>query len=250
MMDQRDRRFLLTGFGALALVFLFSLLQNYIRYSIHESYNVWRSVVYLILCYVLFLPAWWLVHGLLVRFREQRLRYLLLALLLPFSLGSYYLLSGFALHLAGFYDGWIDIAYLRSYAGRHLLFHLVALAASTGYAWYAFRRKPEQKEQKGRSMITATLGRREVSIRADLVKWMEADDHYLRIFTASETYLKRITLEKMREELEPDFIRIHRKYLVRRAAIIGKERQQRDEFVILDDGKRLRVGRSYQPLSW
>ena len=247
MMDKQDRRFLLGGYGVLAVLFLFSLLQNYLRYGIHETYNVWRSVVYLLICYVLFLPLWWGFHFCLRRVAGQRYRWGVLAGLVLGVAGSFYVLSGIGLFLAGFYEEVLSLDYLRSYSGRYLLFHLLAMAGSV---WFAFRRKPEKEESPAPPAITATLGRREVQILADQVRWMEADDHYLRIHTDTETYLKRITLEKMCEVLEPDFIRIHRKYLVQRAAIVGKERKQRDEYIILHDGRRLRVGRSYQPLSW
>lgn len=97
-------------------------------------------------------------------------------------------------------------------------------------------------------MISANQGRKEVTIKTDLIEWIEADDHYLKIHLANQSLIKRTTLEKMAEELQPEFVRIHRKYLVNKNEIVGKEKAGRDEYVVMKTGAKVKVGRSYQPL--
>ncbi len=96
----------------------------------------------------------------------------------------------------------------------------------------------------------ASQGRKKITVPTELITWIEADDHYLKIHCSEGMLVKRSTLEKMTAELNPDFARIHRKYAVNKKRVVGKEKLNRDEFLILSTGERLKVGRSYQPLDF
>lgn len=215
--------------------------QNVLRYGDSGHYNPWRSVFYLVLSVLLFIPLVPLAYryGKKALIKQPKHYWLLSSILITATIAIFLVISNITLYLAGYYDFAIDPTYIRRYFGREALFHLLLLATC-----FYFIKSGSHNHQK---LVSGTLGRKEVTISTDLIKWIETDDHYLKIHTDESSLLKRTTLEQMAEELKPKFIRIHRKYLVNKDQIIGKEKQQRDEFVILKSGERLKVGRSYRP---
>ena len=241
----KDKKFLISAAILLVAVFGISLIQNKIRYGHHATYSIWNTIGYLICSLLMFLPVlafslrvyyrilaskpasyWWWAAGTAV-------------LLLPL----YYLFSGATLHAFGFYDDYVDFQYARQYFGREALYHLIALGASSFYVYQT------GKKSNGR-ILEVSNGRKTAHIRASDVEWIEAEDHYLNFHTKDATYIKRATLSEMARELEPDFIRTHRKYLVNKRVIKARERNRRNEYLILQSGKKLKVSRSYAPLDW
>ncbi len=144
------------------------------------------------------------------------------------------------MYTLGFFDDFFNIQYARQYFGREALFHILLVVGACVYIYFTYQKKVGK-------LVKGSIGRKSVTIPSEMIRWIEADDHYLKLYTDDSQLVKRSTLEKMADELEPDFIRIHRKYLVNRHHIIGKEREQRDEFLLMKGGQRLKVGRSYQP---
>ncbi len=234
-------RFLIFASIFLLIAFILLMVQNVIRYGSYDHYNPGRSAVYLIISLVLFLPLIPPVFGIARNINRNYPR-----LLIPAGIGivalllfTFYLISNGFLFLTGYYESLPDPVYARRYFGKEALIHLIVLAA----VFFATK-----KRGYDRKLISGTIGRKEVSISAELIRWIEVDDHYLKIHANENSLIKRTTLDQMAKELKPDFIRIHRKYLVNKQQIVGTERMQRDEYVILKSGERLRVGRSYQPL--
>ena len=240
---RHHKKYFLVASLAFFVMFWVALIQNMIRYGVHYSYNPWSSALYLSIALLAFVPFLIpLLVGIELVYKRAPTHYWLWvsAFGLTFLI-AYYAFSSIAIHLVGFYEDFFSTQYLRQYFGREALFHSFTII---GTAIYIKFRKPSTEPK----IISGTLGRKEVTIKAELVHWIEADDHYLKIHTDPSPLVKRSTLEKMAEELKPDFIRIHRKYLVNKDKIVGKERLQRDEFVILSTGEKLKVGRSYSPL--
>ena len=134
-----------------------------------------------------------------------------------------------------------NIKYARQYFGREALFHLILVIGACTYIFYTYRKKTSK-------MIEGSVGRKSVTLQSSLIRYIEADDHYLKLYTEDAQLVKRSTMDKMCSELKPEFTRIHRKYLVNNRFIIGKERKQRDEYVLLEGGERLKVCRTYQPI--
>ena len=140
-------------------------------------------------------------------------------------------------------EGLISSSYARYYFGREVLVHLLMLI---GTAFFIRHRKGNNSSTK---TVLGTLGRRKIEVSSESIYWIEADDHYLRLHCEDFELITRSTLEKMTSELAPDFVRIHRKYLVNRKVIVAKERLQRDEYVVLSSGEKLKVGRSFTPVT-
>ncbi|MEP1094787.1 MAG: LytTR family DNA-binding domain-containing protein [Cyclobacteriaceae bacterium] len=234
-------KFLVYSTVFLLVIFLILMGQNVIRYGTSDHYNPVRSFIYLAFSVLLFIPLVPIGYALGRRALAKRAKYYwLIAVLLAVSiLFIFLLISNIALYLSGHYDHAFDLLYVQRYFGREALFHLILLMT----CFYFVKTRALGKLK----LVSATLGRKEITISTDLIRWIESDDHYLKIHTEESSLMKRTTLEQMAEELKPNFVRIHRKYIVNKNQIIGKEKKQRDEFVILKSGERLKVGRSYVP---
>lgn len=226
----------------LILTAIVLMIQNYIRYGGHSSYDPSIGGTYLSVSVLGFIPVILILHRSLDQFPNWITRkywsfatiYGIVIILV------FFLISNVILHAFGYFDGWIDTRYASWYFGKEALIHGLLLAGN-------FFLLKDRKEDPNK-VISANQGRKEVTIKADLIEWIEADDHYLKIHLADQSLIKRTTLEKMADELRPDFVRVHRKYLVNKQEIIGKEKSGRDEYVVMKTGTKVKVGRSYQPL--
>jgi len=85
-------------------------------------------------------------------------------------------------------------------------------------------------------------------IKTAEIEWFKAEDNYIRVHSGGKSYLIRQTMRTLEEQLDPHrFIRIHRTAIVNVEKI--RELQQwfqRDYRVILQDGTKLPLGRSYR----
>lgn len=85
-------------------------------------------------------------------------------------------------------------------------------------------------------------------VRVDDIDWIEAADYYASLHTKKQTHLIRMSLNALDEQLDPDeFLRIHRSTIVRVSRIAELRRHFRGDYtVILEDGTRLKLSRSYR----
>ncbi|GEM_PF-2200109 len=240
---KKERKFFIASSAFLLVLFALAMIQNVIRYGASTTYSPVRSVTYLLISLLLFLsllPSILQVSKLVL---DRYPRYYVVSAIV-ISISSiliFYAGSGAIMYLLGFFDDFFNIKYARQYFGREALFHLILVIGACVYIFFTY-------QKKARRLVRGSVGRKSVTIQTALIRYVEADDHYLKLYTEDSQLVKRSTMDKMSEELEPEFIRIHRKYLVNTSFIIGKEREQRDEYVLLEGGIRLKVGRSYQPL--
>jgi len=85
-------------------------------------------------------------------------------------------------------------------------------------------------------------------LRADEINWIEAAGNYVQLHVGSATHLMRETMGGLEARLDPEkFVRIHRSAIVQVDRL--KEMQPAfhgDYIVILQDGTRLNLSRSYR----
>ncbi len=85
-------------------------------------------------------------------------------------------------------------------------------------------------------------------LRADEIDWVEAAGNYVQLHVGPTTHLMRETMGRLEARLDPEkFVRIHRSTIVQVDRI--KEMQPAfhgDYIVILQDGARLNLSRSYR----
>jgi two-component system LytT family response regulator len=90
--------------------------------------------------------------------------------------------------------------------------------------------------------VIARLGSRIIIIPVDKIQYIEAQDDYVMIYWDSSRHLKEKTMKYFEHHLPPNFIRIHRSYIVNVDQISSIELYEKDtHLVILKNGARLRA---------
>ena len=87
-----------------------------------------------------------------------------------------------------------------------------------------------------------------VRVPIEAIDWVKAEDNYVRLYGAGQSYLVRTTLKALEARLPgSDFVRIHRSIMVRAPKIARFQRTASDRYtVILDTGAQLPVSRAYR----
>ncbi|MEM7369568.1 MAG: LytTR family DNA-binding domain-containing protein [Bacteroidota bacterium] len=243
-----ERKFFLLICGFLSIVFAISMVQNIIRYGMHDSYRPFRSVLYLSNSLLLFLPMIPLILIASKKWLQFRPTSYWMGgvVLVGMTMTVFFLYSNVGMYVLGFYDTILSGEYLRSYLGREALWHLIMLTLTMVYVW--FQRPSPALSQTTPQMLTASLGKKRLTIPANRIEWIEVDDHYLRLHSEEKVMMMRETMENLAQQLAPDFIRVHRKYLVNKQAVVGHERDKRTDFLLLRSGERIKVSRSFAHL--
>ncbi len=91
-------------------------------------------------------------------------------------------------------------------------------------------------------------GERIQFVAATDVDWIEADDYYVKLHVGRQAHLLRESLTHLEKQLDPaQFARIHRSIIVNLARIKELKQRFRGEYlVVLQDGTRLKLSRSYR----
>lgn len=81
------------------------------------------------------------------------------------------------------------------------------------------------------------------------IKYLEANDDYVNIYTSEGKYLKNKTLSYFENHLNPEaFVRVHRSYLVKISEITKIEAYKKDShIVILKSGEKIPVSKTGYP---
>lgn len=106
-----------------------------------------------------------------------------------------------------------------------------------------------RKDQPFLERILVKVGDRQALVKVTQVQWVEAEDNYVRLHVEGGSHLLRQTMNSMAQKLDPhQFRRIHRSAIVNLDYI--KELQpwsSGDYLVIMRDGTRLTLSRTYRP---
>lgn len=83
-------------------------------------------------------------------------------------------------------------------------------------------------------------------IPVDQVDYVEAQDDYIKIHSSGKSHLKTQSLSELEAQLDASkFVRIHRSYLIRLAALKGLQRAGKDaQVAVLQNGAQLPVSRA------
>jgi two-component system LytT family response regulator len=106
-----------------------------------------------------------------------------------------------------------------------------------------------RKDQPYLERILVRVGDRQALVKVSQVQWVEAEDNYVRLHVEGGSHLLRQTMNAMSQKLDPhQFRRIHRSAIVNLDYI--KELQpwsSGDYLVVMRDGTRLTLSRTYRP---
>lgn len=82
------------------------------------------------------------------------------------------------------------------------------------------------------------------------IRWIGAEENYVRICTDRESHLLRETMAHFETRLDPMcFVRVHRSAIVnlQYAKEIRTDSQEGESFVLLQDGQKVPISRGYRP---
>jgi two-component system LytT family response regulator len=79
------------------------------------------------------------------------------------------------------------------------------------------------------------------------IRWISAEENYVRICTGTETHLLRETMSSMEQRLDPEiFLRVHRSAIVNLRFVKEVRTETRGDFMVhLVNGQKLAMSRSY-----
>ena len=91
-------------------------------------------------------------------------------------------------------------------------------------------------------------GTRLVIVRLNEIDWVEADRKFLRLHIGDKVHRVRQTLTELQQMLDPrHFLQVHRSHIVNMESIAALDFSKPSRaFVILRNGKRIAVARSYR----
>jgi two-component system LytT family response regulator len=80
------------------------------------------------------------------------------------------------------------------------------------------------------------------------IRWITAEENYVRICTQTETHLLRETMARLEEKLDPDmFLRVHRSSIVNLQQVKEVRTEADGEYsVVLVNGEKLTMSRGYR----
>lgn len=96
------------------------------------------------------------------------------------------------------------------------------------------------------SRVAVKTGTKIHIVSVDKIRYLEAMDDYVKLFTESGNFIKQNTMKYYETHLPPDdFVRIHRSYILRLKEVDKVELMGKDSHVvILHDGTQLNVSRT------
>lgn len=93
--------------------------------------------------------------------------------------------------------------------------------------------------------ITLKVDREKRKFNLDSIEYIEAYGNYVKVHQAEQVTLASTTLKQLSEQLLPSFTQIHKSFLVNKQKVIAVN----SEFVELNTGKTLKIGKSFKDLS-
>ncbi len=83
-------------------------------------------------------------------------------------------------------------------------------------------------------------------IPVDKIRYVEAQDDYVMIYTHEGKHLKQATMKYFEQHLDPkDFMRVHRSYIIRLDQVVQLEPYGKDSYVAkLKDGPSVKISKS------
>jgi two-component system LytT family response regulator len=80
----------------------------------------------------------------------------------------------------------------------------------------------------------------------DKIRYLEAQDDYVMIYTFEGKHLKQGTMKYFEEHLDPkEFMRVHRSYIIRLDQVVQLEPYGKDSYIAkLKDGPSVKISKS------
>lgn len=117
--------------------------------------------------------------------------------------------------------------------------------------WDARKANPESADASGSgsysSRILCKSRGRILFLPVSDIRWISAEENYVRLWTDTETHLLRETMTSIEQRLDPkSFLRVHRSAIVNLSYVKEVRTEARGDFMVhLINGQKLAMSRSY-----
>lgn len=111
----------------------------------------------------------------------------------------------------------------------------------------SLRSEADEGDTRYESELWLKSGGGLVKVPVDSIEWVGSEDEYVRLHAVSGSFLMRGSIRQLEQRLDPRrFVRIHRRALVRKAAIARLQAVSLGRMAVhLNSGTRLTTGRVY-----
>lgn len=227
--------------GLLAIAAVLIWFQRLFEYGQSPHYHVIRSMVFNVVTILPFALLIWVGNHLLSRLNRGSGFVWLFSVFLSglLSICIYVALINPVLFFLGMSSSPFNEAFIEKY-----LTGAAALHVSVYWLVQIMYRRPESSK-KGSQRIKVMDGATHVFIQHSDIVWIASADHYLELATENRKYLLRSTMFEIAAKLPPEFIRIHRRYIIHLQFVDRIRRKGRVMEVSIGE-KMLPVSRSYQ----
>jgi two-component system LytT family response regulator len=108
------------------------------------------------------------------------------------------------------------------------------------------QKNPKEKDGYTTRLVFKSRGRI-LFLSVTDIRWIGAEENYVRICTANETHLLRETMASMEQKLDPNsFLRVHRSAIVNLKFVREVRTEAQGDFVVqMLDGQKVPMSRSY-----
>lgn len=106
------------------------------------------------------------------------------------------------------------------------------------------RNKIFKDTKKGSPNIFLKVDKRHIQVNVSEIQYLESYGNYVKVWLESEFLLTPRTLSSFESELQDDFFRIHKSYIVKRSFISSIE----GNIVTMKNGNQVTVGKNYKNL--
>ena len=119
--------------------------------------------------------------------------------------------------------------------------------AQTEAALEAAEPTPDSHPRRYLDHLVIHVARKLLIVPVADILWLEAARSYVRVHTASGSWLHRESISRLEKRLDPEFfVRLHRRVMVHVASLLEVELATDGSYTaVLKRGQRLRIGRTY-----
>jgi hypothetical protein len=227
--------------GLLSIAVVLVWFQRFFEYGQSPHYQAIRSIVFNVVTILPFALLIWVGHHLLSRWNRGSGFVWLFSVFLSglVSVCIYMVLINPVLFFLGLSFSPFNEVFFEKY-----LTGAAALHVSVYWLVQVIYRRPETNK-KTSQRIEVMDGATHVFIQHSDIAWIKSADHYLELATDNRKYLLRSTMFEIEAKLPPEFIRIHRRYIIHLPFVDQIRRKGRVMEVSIGE-KMLPVSRSYQ----
>ncbi|OEK03164.1 hypothetical protein BFP97_17270 [Roseivirga sp. 4D4] len=256
LVNRNTKEIELTGLVLLILIVVSLIVwgQNYFKNITNEEFSLKLSLIYNLIVYGSFAFTTPLLLRLARRFplsgtNQYYLFHLGFSLLM---VGAHMLFCNLLLFSIDLSSVPILNRFLTKYLTNVVHIHLLTYWAIILIATYYFKGRvnASRKEEDLMKRFEIRENGRLFYVEFDNVLWIEALDHYQKVHTQTGYHLISDTMKRLETKLPPDvFGRAHRSYFINKShvkSICRKSEGPKGTFVVLSDGRELKLGESYK----